>query len=146
MAASKCTARKRVSKIVVEENKRKATFLNDDRSWFQITQVDGCLCRNEEAADWVIVKEKSGAVVIELKGRDVPHAVRQVLATAKFLRRRDPKNSAIAGLVVCRQRPSYSTSVQRFQTEFARAFRGPLHIVPSNRDYIFEAVLSFKGP
>jgi hypothetical protein len=102
MAADNCTERKRVSRIVVEENKSKATFLNKDRSWFQVTKVDGCLCKNQGAADWVVKKERVGAVVVELKGKDVPHAVRQVLATAKFWREHKPDCSRIAGLVVIR--------------------------------------------
>lgn len=146
MLIDRCTIRRRVSKIVVEENKRKATFVNDDKAWFRVTQVDGCLCRNQEAADWVITKERVGSVIVELKGKDVPHGVRQVLATAAFWRHHHPDCSQIAGLVVSRQRPSYSTSVQRAQTAFARTFRGPLHVVSCNRDFFIEVVLSFQGP
>lgn len=143
MLIDKCTLRKRVSKIVVEENKRKATFMNDDKAWFRVTKVDGCLCCNQVAADWVITKERVGSVVVELKGRDVPHGVRQVLATAAFWRHHNPC-CPIAGLVISRQRPSYSTSVQRAQTAFARTFQGPLHVVSCNRDFLFEVVLNFQ--
>jgi hypothetical protein len=142
MAADACTKRKRVSKIVVEEKKRKATFLNRDKSWFQVTKVDGCLCKNEAAADWVVKKERIGAVIVELKGRDVPHAVRQVMATAEFWRQHMSDCPKIAGLVVSQQRPSYSTSVQRFQTAFARAFKGRLRVVSGNREFCIEELLS----
>jgi hypothetical protein len=144
MPVDRCTVRKRVSRIVVEENKRKATFVNGDKAWFKVTRVDGCLCCNEEAADFVITKERVGSVVVELKGRDVPHGVSQVLATAAFWRRQNPDCPSIAGLVVSRQRPSYSTSVQRAQTAFARTFQGPLHVVSCNKDFCIEEVLSFR--
>lgn len=143
---SECTEKKRVSRIVVEENRSKATFLNEERSWFWVTKVDGCLCHNQTAADYVIEKQACGVVVVELKGKDVPHGVAQVEATAKFWTARNPGVTRIAGLVVARQHPSHSTSIQRVQTSFARAFKGPLHIVSRNRDYIFETVQSFEGP
>jgi len=144
MPTDACTTRKRVTKIVVEENRRKATFINVERAWYEVTQVDGCLCHNEEAADFVVSKENVGAVVVELKGRDVPHAVQQVLATAAFWRKHRPDCRVLAGLIVCRARPSYSTSVQRAQAKFAKVFRGPLHIVPKNKDLCLELVLNFK--
>lgn len=146
MSISKCTTRKRVPRVVVEEKKSKATFLNDERAWFEITEVDGCLCRNEVAADFAVTKEQIGTVIIELKGSDVPHAVEQVLATAAYWRQHQPACPSMAGLVVSRQRPNYSTSVQRAQLRFARNFKGPLHVVSSNREYHFEKVLSFKRP
>src|SRR4051812_24665611 len=124
-----CTERKRVSRIVVEENKSKATFINDDNRWYCVVKVDGCLCKNEEAADWVVKKEGIGAVIVELKGRDVPHGVRQVWATAKFWRQHEPDCKRISGLVVSRQRPSYSASSQKLQIKFAREFNYPLRIV-----------------
>lgn len=143
--SAKCTNRKRVSRVLVGEKKSKAVFLNDKRDWFEITKVDGCLCKNSMAADFAVTKDQVGTVIVELKGSDVPHAVEQVLASATFWREHQPKCASLAGLVVSRQRPSYSTSVQRAQTKFARAHKGPLHVVSSNREYVFEKVLSFKG-
>ena len=146
MSQVKCTRRKRVQKILIGENKSKAVFLNDERAWFEVTQVDGCLCKNELAADYAVTKGMVGTIIIELKGSDVPHAVEQVLASAAFWREHQPRCTSVAGLIVSRQRPSYSTSVQKAQRKFMKAFKGPLHVVSSNREYLFEKVLSFKGP
>ncbi|MEZ2145936.1 hypothetical protein AAE026_27135 [Bradyrhizobium sp. DN5] len=128
------------------EKKSKAIFLNVERVWFEITKVDGCLCKHALAADFAVTKDQVGTVIVELKGSDVPHAVEQVLASAGFWREHQPNCASLAGLVVSRQRPRYSTSVQRAQTKFARSHKGPLHVVSSNREYVFEKVLSFKGP
>lgn len=137
-----CTVKLKNSKVVVEQNKRKATFLNKERKSIFVTEVDGCLCRNEVAADFVVEKEGSGVIVVELKGRDVPHGVQQVEATAKYwVANRGA--SKVAGLVVCRQRPSYSTSVQRCQVRFARAYRAPLHVVPGNKEFDFDKMIIF---
>ncbi|WP_147250255.1 hypothetical protein [Bradyrhizobium sp. MOS003] len=143
---SECTEKMRVSKIVVGENRAKASFRNDERRWFWVTKVDGCLCHNETAADFVIEKQDQGVVVVELKGKDVPHGVEQVRATAKFWKDKNPETKRIAGLVVARQHPRHSTSIQRHVREFARTFRGPLHVVSSKREFVFENVQSFDGP
>lgn len=143
---SKCTQKMRVSKVVVGEKKAKAAFCNDERKWFWVTQVDGCLCHNETAADFVIEKESAGIIVVELKGKDVPHGVEQVRATAKFWKEQNPETTRVAGLVVARQHPRHSTSIQRHVREFARAYRGPLHVVSSKREFVFEEVQSFEGP
>ena len=146
MSIEHCRKRMRVPRISVRERKQRAIFVNEDKALFIITRVDGCVTHNETAADWVVSKENVGDVVIELKGRDVDHAVQQVRATADFWRDQGLRIGQIAGLIVARQYPRSSTRVQRAQQAFARSFRGALHVATSNSEFQIERVLEFDGP
>jgi hypothetical protein len=134
------------SRIKIEERRRKAIVLNCNRDQFVLTQVDGCVIKNRIAADWIVTKHDIGDVVVELKGKDVEHGVKQVYATAKYWTINELRVGAIAGLIVCNQYPRASTQVQRAKQAFAREFRGPLHVVSRNCEYRIEHLFSFKGP
>jgi hypothetical protein len=146
MSIAHCQERTSVSKIKVEEHGRKATFLNLERASFIKTRVDGCVIRNAIAADWMVTKDKIGDVIVELKGKDVDHAVKQVHATAEFWQTKKLFVGQIAAIVVAAQYPKVNTAVQRSQNSFANRYKGPLHVVTKNYEYQFYRVLSFKGP
>jgi len=114
-----CEEETSVARIKVEELGRKATFVNDEGERYRKTRMDGCIVKNRLAADWVVSRENVGDAIIELKGKHVEHAVRQVRATAEFLARGGFREGRLAGLVVCSQFPKASTSVQRAQADFA---------------------------
>jgi hypothetical protein len=143
---SRCTERTNVSKVKVQELGRKAIFKNKNRAIFCKTRVDGCVVKNAIAADWVLSKGNVGQIVIELKGRDVDHAVKQIEATTLLWREKNLVFGKLAGLVVCAQYPRANTMVQRAQDVFSRKFKGPLHIVTRNCEYVFEKVLAFDEP
>src|SRR5688572_5679216 len=127
-----CEEVTRVKRVKVEEIGRKATFINDNKAVYRKTQMDGCVVVNAMSADWVVSRNQVGDVLIELKGRNVEHAVKQIRATAEFLTEGGFREGQIAGLIVCSQFPKASTSVQRAQAEFAKNFKGPLHVVTKN--------------
>lgn len=77
-----CTVKNSNSKIKVEENKRKAIFLNPERENFTVTEVDGCLIpRGQTAADYLVVKPRVASILVELKGRNVERACAQLFST-----------------------------------------------------------------
>ena len=92
------------------------------------------------------LKNSTGDVVIELKGKNVEHAVMQVFATAQYWTNNGFVSGKLAGLIVCKRYPRASPSIQRAQDKFSKSFRGPLHIVTKNYEFKFKNVLSFKGP
>ena len=93
------------------------------------------------AADWVVSKCKVGDVIVELKGKDVEHATKQVVATAKLWKQKGLCQGKLAGLIVCSQYPKASTSVQKKQQAFASEFSGQLHVRTRNREYDLEQLL-----
>lgn len=135
-----------VSKVKVEETGRKAIFLNADGVAIVKTRVDGCVIINQLAADWVISQNSIGDIVVELKGKDVEHAAKQIHATADFWSQNGLRIGKIAALIVCKQYPKASTMIQRAQQAFAKRFGGPLHVVTKAYEFRMEHVLSFKGP
>lgn len=144
MALGDCQSETKVSRVKVEENGKKAVFVNDKKEKFVRTAFDGCVVKNGIAADWVVSKKGVGDVIVELKGRDVERGTKQVHATAEWLTNNNARNGAIAGLVVCRQYPRESTIAQRAQLAFKNVFDGLLHVRCSNQEYDFESLLSVK--
>lgn len=132
------------SKLKVAENGRSASFYNDSDPRLTCVKVDGCLEFDGPRCDYVVEKGEA-AIFVELKGKNVEHGAGQVIATAAHWRQAG-RVARFAGLIVARQYPKASASIQLKQQAFARSFRGPLHVVTSNQEYTFENVLSFKGP
>lgn len=146
MDLSACRCSTSVSKIKVKERGRKAVICNRRNAKFVKTRVDGCLVRQTAAADWVISKPKQGDVFIELKGTDVDHAFKQIMATVTLWRVHNLGCGKQAGLIVCRQYPQATTRSQRAKVAFLKLANGPLHVVSGNYEYCFENILSFNGP
>lgn len=143
-----CTVDTQVSKIKLDDRgcTRKAIFLNQAKKKYTKTRIDGCLIKHKTAADWLISQEESGQVIVELKGKDVDHATDQILETADFIKKSKLLAPKIAGLIVSTEYPAINTKVQRAQVKFATTFKGPLHVVTKNYEFLLENVLSFKGP
>jgi hypothetical protein len=146
MISAECVTETSVSKITVCENRKSATINNHERVVHRRVQVDGCVINDRETlcADWVIERDAL-SVVIELKGRDVEHAAKQVIATSE-LWKSERRYEKICGLIVARQYPRSSSSIQLKQQQYSRRFSGPLHIVTGNYAFDIENLLSFRGP
>jgi 2C-methyl-D-erythritol 2,4-cyclodiphosphate synthase len=134
------------SRVRVRENGRQAIFVNVERNVYYVVKVDGQVVKNALASDFVLTKKDVGNLVIELKGMDVSHAVEQVFATAQLWQDKGYRIGQVAALVVCSRKPSFDTKIQRFKANFAKKFKGPLHVVSRNDEFVFEKVLSFQGP
>ena len=87
-----------------------------------------------------------GDVIVELKGTDVDHAVRQVEATAAHWSSNGYKVGRLGAIIVAKQYPKISTNVRKAQERFASTYRSPLHVVTKNYEGTLEMVLSFSGP
>jgi hypothetical protein len=143
---TKCQERVRHPLVKIEERRRSATFENAERREFVVTRVDGCVLVGQIASDYVVQRPPCGDVILELKGSDVGHGIKQVEATAAHWKANGYCCASLAGLIVCNQVPKPLTKVQQAKDRFARSHRGPLHIVSRNRSYRFEDLLSFAGP
>lgn len=141
-----CCERTNVSSIKFEEGASKAIFLNPSREWHIKVQIDGCLVTNERAADAALYNSNADVIIVELKGVDVAYGAKQIIAAAEVLRTHEPVPRSCAGLVVGKEYPKISTTIQRMQAQFAKAYKRPLHIVTKNGEFEFAAVHSFRGP
>lgn len=101
------------SRPKVEENGRKAVFLNPGRDPIKKVQVDGCLIAdNTLKADYIVSKSGVVDVIIELKGKDIFHAKDQIIATLSFWRAYPPFSKRVAGLIICSKSPMSSSDLQ----------------------------------
>jgi hypothetical protein len=76
----------RTDKILSKkENKRKATLKNNSQIQINEVQVDNCLIKNGNRCDflWEICSKKT-SIYIELKGKDLSHALTQIESTINF--------------------------------------------------------------
>lgn len=148
MTCDGCREKTFDSKVKVEEGARSAIFSNKNRTAFFRTKVDGCLVKNSTAADFVVTCVGTGSVIVELKGVDVEHAVKQIDATAIYLKSCDAAQNLLplAGLVICSRYPRFDTKLQRLAKLFAKSHRAPLHVVARNDEFDLSRVLAFDGP
>jgi hypothetical protein len=143
---SRCIEALKDTRIKVKEHSRSAVFLNQKRLEVRKIKLDGCLVRGRTTADWIVSKANCVDVVVELKGRDVEHAVAQVRATLEFWQnnRKRGKNTKLAALIVCTQYPRTDTKVQLAKQRIARDFGAPLHVRTRNEEYEFCLIAEFK--
>lgn len=124
----------------VEENGRKAVFLNPQREEVRKVQVDGCLINGSNPrADYIVSKPGVVDVIVELKGKDIFHARDQIMATIPIWRSHPPFSSRIAGLIICSRSPASSSDLQVMKSKARKL--GLVLVVEENRrrEYGFEA-------
>lgn len=108
-----CVETVRDSKPKVEENGRKAVFLNAERASIKKVKVDDCLVTGDGLrADYIVSKPGIIDVIVELKGKDLHHARDQILATLPVWRTHPPFSAKIAGLIVCTRSPLSASELQ----------------------------------
>lgn len=141
-----CFVDTNVSRIKLAESGRFLIVKNDERNKYRKAKVDGCLLSQELAADWVLTKYHHGDVVIELKGSEVDHAIKQIVATIKYWHENQLASGQLAAIIVCSRYPKIDTKIQRAKVTLAKTYKAPLHVVSRNREYQFSALLSNRGP
>jgi len=109
---ARCLSESRVTKVKVEANTRRAVFDNGDNAQVWIVDVD-CWIPGPEGlkADYVVFQPQIVAIVVELKGSDIRHALQQVIATSTRWRDTSGTNATIGGLVIFTHSPETSASL-----------------------------------
>jgi hypothetical protein len=96
-----CTEELNDSKITVKRDGRRATFLNSERTSIQSVDVDCWIPSSSTAkADFIVLKPGVVDVIVELKGKDIAHAVEQIIATLVRWKDASPLSKKIGGLIV----------------------------------------------
>lgn len=140
-----CATSTNVSKIKVEENNRKVIINNSENKTFTVTEVDGCLIKNAISCDWLVSQNETGDLLIELKGSDVQHAIKQITQTADYLKSKKLLNGAMAGLIMSAKYPRFDTSIQKGVNAFTKKYKSPLHVVCNSREFEFLNLFKFTG-
>jgi len=129
------------SKPKVEENGRKAVFLNPQRAEVKKVKVDGCLIVGSgPRADYIVSMPGVVDVIVELKGKDIEHARDQIVATLPAWKAHPPFSAKVAGLIVCSRSPLSSSDLQVMKAKVSKNYGMSLTVDESgNKEYEFRA-------
>ena len=146
MIPEKCVSETNDSRISLNDKQSvSAIFLNPGRVLHRCIRFDGCVVKNKTACDWILEKPGVGRIVVELKGRDVPHAIEQVEAGLNHLKDIGMIELKLAALIVCTRyssHPTFTTSMQKAKSKLAKIHKARLHITKDGRDLNFEGLLN----
>jgi hypothetical protein len=107
-----CTESLSHTKITVKANGRVATFLNPGRMPIKKVDLDCWLRTTTSAkADYVISKPGNVDIIVEIKGKDIDHAIEQILATLALWKAVPPYSAKFGGLIVFSRSPERSATL-----------------------------------
>jgi hypothetical protein len=138
-------------KILLKEKRAKSniTFDNPDRKKILIIKVDGCVINNSEhkKCDYAIVPcdgfdqiENYFEIYIELKGRDIERAIKQLESTILLLSD-NPKTVKKQCFIVSTRVPKQTTSIQLLQSQFKKKFNAGLQVKNTPATYDLSKLL-----
>lgn len=146
MTMHKCIRNVNHSLVQVEENKRKATFRNPDRSPYSVARVDNCLITDGQRCDYMVSHDGVCSVLIELKGTDVEHACKQLLASVVHPTVTEKREKIVGFLVVCSRYPRFDTFVAKAKIECAKKYKAGFHVVTQKGEFDIARVTAIDGP
>lgn len=141
-----CTEKVSHSRIKVEENRVKAVFKNDARSFFEVTQIDDCLVKGGIRCDKLVSRCDDISILVELKGSDVTHAKDQLFASAANKHVKSLLKDTVGFLVVCTKYPKFDTFVKKAKDKAAKDFGTGFHVVKNEGEFNIERVAAIDGP
>lgn len=99
-------------KITLKANGRVATFRNPDGCLIKKVDLDCLLAGSSPTrADYVVCHPGVVDVIIELKGKDIDHAIKQIIATVAIWKGIPPFSQKLGALVVFTRCPERSATL-----------------------------------
>jgi hypothetical protein len=142
-----CTKTRTDSKVKVEARTCKAVFNNPERTEIKIVDLD-CWLANDigPKADHIVSKPDVVDVVVELKGKDIDHALEQILATCAKWQEAPRFSKRLGGLVVFSRSPDRSAAIDDWKKRFLQTHGIWLEMNKSNqKEYRFETFTGKKA-
>lgn len=133
-------------KIKIEEKGKSVTFLNPEGELYVVCDVDGCLITEGPRADKLVSKIGTASVIVELKGTDVGHACKQLLASMKSQKLTAALEKNVGFLVVCQRYPRFDAFVAKAKQQSAKLYKAGFHVVSSPKELQLERVAAINGP
>ena len=109
-----CTTTKTDSEICLSENKRRFRIINENNTSISITTIDNCEICNGIRADFAL-KYNEKICVVELKGKNTGHALNQIAATFRYIKRKNIPHSTLEGFVVSSRVPPAANTRNQIQ-------------------------------
>ncbi|MEG4804768.1 hypothetical protein QUB63_29290 [Microcoleus sp. ARI1-B5] len=131
-----CEEHRSDTKIVLQENKSKITFLNPNQDEILKIKVDGCVISDNETlrCDYALIPCDAVEIYVELKGSDIAQAVKQIESTIKLLSENPQKIKKLC-FVVSTRVPKQTTSIQQLQSQFKKKFNASFRIKNIQDEY-----------
>ena len=131
------------TKIVLQEDKSKITFLNPNQDEILIIKVDGCVISDNETlrCDYALIPSDAVEIYVELKGSDIAQAVKQIESTIKLLSENPQKIKKLC-FVVSTRVPKQATSIQQLQSQFKKKFNASFRIKNIQDEYDLSTSIS----
>lgn len=116
--------------FVYEENRSKLSLENKEQIDSTSIIVDGCeINDNTIRCDFMHIA-KEIEFYIELKGRDIEHAVEQIISTIKRLSS-DEKKRLKKSYIICTRSPLSSSKIQNYKYRFKKDYNSDLIVKSS---------------
>ena len=120
----KCNECKEDKIIPAKENKREFIIKNNSKKNINKVKVDDCLIKSGQKCDYLFEIECESLkeiFYVELKGKDLNHALEQILTTIKFCETNYSHHSyKRKAFVVLSRYPKEDSSIQKRKKEFKR--------------------------
>ena len=104
-----------------KENKRSFRVKNSSKRYINEVRVDGCLIKSGKKCDWLYEIECQNTneiFYVELKGKDLNHALEQILETIDYCNRVHNHNSCKKrAYIVLSRYPKEDSSIQKKKKE-----------------------------
>ena len=107
--------------LVLEENKRKCVFSNPQNNILTKVVVDGSQITEGVKCDFLVLDHNANEYFVELKGKDIPHALEQLESTIKQLS--STNNILKTAIIVTSRYPSNDTTMQRAKAFFKKKYK-----------------------
>lgn len=136
MVEDRCVHRQSGSKVAVKDkNSGRAVFINPKRAEYRCVLIDGCVIKEGLRADWLVESESGKQVVVELKGSDVPHALKQISNTVDVGVSEGWINLPVgAWIVASKLRPAALTTIQAGMKKHQERFGARLRLDTSFKE------------
>ncbi len=115
--------------FVFQEEKSILRLTNKDRVSSTKIKVDGCEITEGIRCDYLHLA-KDLEIYIELKGQDLPHAIKQIEQTIALLSSDARKHKKIS-YIICTRSPMSSTEIQNYDKKFRKKYSSRLIIKSS---------------
>lgn len=107
-----CTVNSTDSKVTVRRDGRRATFDNRERATIKCVDLDCWIPSvKTKKADYIISKPGLADVIVELKGKDIAHAIEQIIVTFGRWKSVPPLSDKVGALIVFTRCPMRSAEI-----------------------------------
>ena len=142
-----CIRKAEETKPKVGAHARWAVFDNGDMATIHVTDVD-CWLKNADClkADFVVSKPKVVDVIVEIKGANIDHAVKQIISTAEQWRKASAITTILGGLIIFTRSPESSASLANRKRKLRDKHRIHLELGKNGKtEYRFETFTGKKA-